>query len=292
MEFEDYIEEYISYISSEKGLLENTILAYRSDLLSFFSFCKERNIGSIVDIDTHLILDFLSFRKNRYASSSIVRCLVAIKTFFLFLNKEEYLQSDPFKNLQRPKIWQLIPEVMTYEEVERLLAAPKTDTFIGSRDKAILEVIYGSGIRVSECAHLKITDISDGFIKVLGKGNKERVVPIGKIALEAVDHFLVNHRSLNGKEHNFLFVTKQFLPIDRITIYKRIKEYAKQAKIVKSISPHTLRHSFATHLLDKGADLRLIQEMLGHADIGTTDLYTHVFPSGLKHSFHQFHPRP
>lgn len=195
--------------------------------------------------------------------------------------------------LESPKIWQLIPEVLSVEEMERLLAQPDPETNVGSRDRAILEMLYGSGLRVSEVCGLKIHDVDDKFVKVFGKGSKERVVPVGAKAIEAVDHYLARFRDqTDSSRQQALFVNQRGKPIDRIFVWKMIKRYANEAGIVKNISPHTLRHSFATHLLDNGADLRVIQEMLGHASISSTDRYTHISKSRLHEAFGKFHSRP
>ncbi|NGX33091.1 MAG: hypothetical protein K1060chlam4_01152, partial [Candidatus Anoxychlamydiales bacterium] len=224
-------------------------------------------------------------------SSSIYRSFVAIKVLFRFLKKENAIKKDITLYLDLPKIWQFLPSVMTYQEVDSLLNQIKTEDFVGARDKAILELLYATGIRVSECCSLKILDVNDDFIKVMGKGKKQRLVPIGKKAIEAIDHYLLNFRN-EVKGLDYLFISKGGKKINRVTIYNRIKLYAKGANIKKNISPHTLRHSFATHLLENGADLRLIQDMLGHADISTTDRYTHISKAHLKRAFESFHPRP
>lgn len=218
--------------------------------------------------------------------------LVAIKVFFRFLKKEGLISVDLGCYFETPKIWQLIPEVLQIGEVDALLSQPKIDDRIGARDKAILELLYATGMRVSELCGLCIHDLSDTFVKVQGKGNKERIIPVGKKAIVAVDHYLVHYRGEVREENGPLFVTSGGKPIDRIMVWNRVKMYAKKAGIAKSISPHTLRHSFATHLLEGGADLRLIQDMLGHEDIGTTDRYTHVSGSRLRAAFKEFHPRP
>jgi integrase/recombinase XerD len=218
--------------------------------------------------------------------------LAAAKVFFRFLKKEGEISLDLGRYFESPKIWQLIPEVLSCEEVESLLAQPKVDDFQGARDRAILELLYATGMRVSELCALRICDLNDTFVKVRGKGKKERVVPVGRKAIEAVDYYLTHYRTEVKEDNAPLFVSPRGKPIDRVTIWSRVKVYAKSAQIGKSISPHTLRHSFATHLLENGADLRLIQDMLGHEDIGTTDRYTHVTGNRLKTAFNKFHPRP
>ena len=215
-----------------------------------------------------------------------------MKVFVRFLFREGVLTHDFSPSFEAPKLWQLIPEILTQTEVEHLLQAPDPKTFIGSRDRAILEVFYASGLRVSELCGLTINSVGDSSIRVIGKGNKERIVPVGKPAVSAVDHFLLNYRDqFDPKQVKALFVSNRGNPIDRITVWRRIKHYAKKVGIQKNIFPHTLRHSFATHLLDNGADLRVIQEMLGHESIATTDRYTHVSQSQLRKKFFAHHPR-
>jgi integrase/recombinase XerD len=272
-----YISDFLLYLGSEKGLSPHTIEAYRRDVTSF---CRQNGE----------VLDFLRrLKEEEYATSSICRALVAVKMFFRFLKKEGLVDNDPTLYLDSPKLWQLIPEVLTTVEVTRLLAMPDVTEEVGTRDKAILQVIYASGLRVSELCGLNITDVDDTFVRVRGKGNKERIVPIAKSAIEAVDDYL--HRFRQDGEGP-LFVSSKGKRIDRITVWARVKFYGKKAGIAKEISPHTLRHSFATHLLENGADLRVIQEMLGHANIGTTDRYTHVSQKHLHDAFAKFHPRP
>lgn len=231
-------------------------------------------------------------QKKGYATSSICRMLVSVKVFFRFLKKEGVLSLDAGKYFETPKMWQLIPEVLEMEEVDALLAQPQKDHVLGARDSAILELLYATGMRVSELCSLKLHDLSDSFVKVKGKGKKERMIPVGKKAIAAVDHYLIYFWKTSEDASAPLFMSLRGKPIDRTTVWRQIKHYARLAKITKSISPHTLRHSFATHLLERGADLRLIQEMLGHEDIGTTDRYTHVTGGRLRAAFKMFHPRP
>lgn len=288
------LDDFSSYIGSEKGLSSNTLEAYQRDISSFFHFLeKKKNLASIEEVKEAHLVDFMdSLKSSDYASSSIARNLIAIKVLCRFLKREGALHTNFALYLATPKIWQLIPEVLSYEEIERLLAAPEIATLQGSRDKAILEVIYACGLRVSEVCSLKIYAVDDEFVRVMGKGSKERLVPIGAKAIEAVDHYLHHYRSQYDSEKvQELFVSSRGKPMNRIAVWKMIKEYAKKAGITKNISPHTLRHSFATHLLDNGADLRVIQEMLGHASISSTDRYTHISKSHLQNSFDAFHPR-
>lgn len=284
------IADFLDYIRSEKGLSPNTIEAYGRDVRSFAGFLQR---SEWKEVGSEQILAFLGHLKARnYASASICRILVAIKVFFRFLKREGEVSVDLGRYFETPKLWQLIPEVLTAAEVDALLAQPDASGAVGARDKAVLELLYATGIRVSELCGLRIRDLDDQFVKVRGKGKKERIVPVGRQAVEAVDAYLKQFRGEAKEEDAPLFVSPRGKPLSRVTVWDRIKLYAKQAGISKAISPHTLRHSFATHLLENGADLRLIQEMLGHEDIGTTDRYTHVTGGRVKAAFRQFHPRP
>jgi integrase/recombinase XerD len=287
---DERIADFLDYLRSERGLSSHTIVAYGRDVQTFAAHLGHANWRSV---DSGSILQFLSHLKDRgFASSTLCRSLVSVKVFFRFLKKEGVVDVDLGRYFNTPKTWQLIPDVLTIEEVDALLAQPKKEDFIGARDKAILELLYATGMRVSELCKLRICDLDDTFVKVHGKGKKERVIPVGRLAIEAVDAFLVRFRGETFEENAPLFVTLRGKPIGRVSVWARVKAYADSAGIRKSISPHTLRHSFATHLLENGADLRLIQDMLGHEDIGTTDRYTHVTGTRLKAAFHSFHPRP
>ncbi len=282
--------DFLDYIRTEKGLSPNTVEAYGRDLHLLREFLQGKRWQ---ETTPETILSFLShLRERSYASSSICRILVTAKVFFRFLKKEGAISVDLGRYFETPKVWQLIPEVLSLEEVNELLAQPKTDDPVGSRDKAILELLYATGMRVSELCQLRICDLNDTFVKVLGKGKKERVIPVGKQAIDAVDQYLSRFRTHSGDENGPLFLSSRGKPINRLLVWERIKGYARSAGIEKEVSPHTLRHSFATHLLENGADLRLIQDMLGHEDIGTTDRYTHVTGKRLKSAFESFHPRP
>ena len=279
------LHDFISYIASEKGLAPNTVISYKADIRAFLQHtnkpleqCSEEDIASFLGAK----------RKAQSSSASVARALVAIKVFFRFLKREDYIKTDITQLLSTPKLWQLIPEVLTLDEVNQLLAAPDRSSKIGARDHAILETLYATGIRVSEICGLNIADVGKDAIRVLGKGSKERLVPIGQPALNAIDHYLLHHREDDNKA---LFLSSKSQRIDRQAIWRRIKFYAAHAGIGKPISPHTLRHSFATHLLENGADLRIIQEMLGHASVATTDRYTHISKDRLHSAFDTFHPR-
>lgn len=287
------IDDFLAYIASEKGLAKNTIEAYSRDLNTFAKYLGDLNID-LENLRSDHIISFLSHLQAKgYASASLCRMLIAVKTFLRFLIREGVITTNHSRFVESPKLWQLIPEILTYEEVESLLSKPDVNTMQGARDKAILEVLYASGLRVSEACSLDLYSIDDTSVRVLGKGKKERIVPIGEEAIFAVDHYLVHYRgNFDSESQPALFLTNKGVRIDRVFVWKMIKRYASIALIKKNISPHTLRHSFATHLLDNGADLRVIQEMLGHASIGTTDRYTHISRSKLKSAFDAFHPRP
>ena len=288
--FDDWTLDFLAYLRTEKGLSSNTLEAYGRDLAAFGHSLTQRVCGLL---DASSIQQFLELlRSKQYASSSICRMLVAVKVFFRFLKREGVLPIDLGSYVEMPKMWQLVPDVLSIEEVDSLLKQPQMDDAVGSRDRAIFELLYATGMRVSELCGLRICDVSDGFVKVRGKGKKERLIPVGQRAIDALDQYLTHFRQNATEENGPLFLNKNGRAIDRIQVWARIKAYAKSAGIVKSISPHTLRHSFASHLLENGADLRLIQEMLGHEDIGTTDRYTHVADERLKKAFRSFHPRP
>lgn len=276
--------DFLDYLRSERGLSKHTIEAYGRDVALFIQQADAFTPEAVYSFLNHL-------KAQKFASSSICRMLVAVKVFLRFLKREGDLEVDFGKNFETPKVWKLIPEVMTVEEVDSLLQQPKTDDVIGARDKAIFELLYATGMRVSELCGLRIFDLSDASVKVYGKGRKERVIPVGRRALDAIDHYLLYFRGEARERESSLFLSSRGKPIDRVTVWERICVYARAAGIEKTISPHTLRHSFATHLLENGADLRIIQEMLGHEDIGTTDKYTHIANSHIQDSFKKFHPR-
>ncbi|MBS0628514.1 MAG: site-specific tyrosine recombinase XerD [Verrucomicrobia bacterium] len=286
----NWIQDFLVYLASEKGLAQNTLIAYETDLLAFIKFLGDKDLKLVSKKD---VIGFIEFKQKKgLASSSLCRALIAIKVFFRFLKKESLLQIEEIAFLESPKIWQLIPEVLSLEEVDLLLKAPDVKSFLGCRDRAILEVMYASGLRVSEVCNLDFLDVGEESVRVKGKGGKERIVPIAKASLARVDEYLVKFRDQSKELIEALFVTTKGKRIDRVNVWNRIKLYAKKAGLEKNISPHTLRHSFATHLLENGADLRVIQEMLGHAHIATTDRYTHISQKHLTTSFDSFHPRP
>lgn len=290
---DEILKDFFLYLNAEKGLSLNTLEAYQSDLSRFIQYLNDHRLFDFRQVQENHIVEYLAnLQSHNYAATSITRAMIAIKVLFRYLKKEKIIFKNTAFYLESPRLWQILPSVMSCREIDRLLSQPDEEDDEGLRDKAILEVLYACGLRVSELCGLKLYDVDDEFVRVLGKGGKERIVPIGRTALSAVDRYLSQCRPDIGDDQNQpLFVTKRGKPMNRILVWKMIKRYAKQAGIQKNISPHTLRHSFATHLLDNGADLRVIQELLGHGAISSTDRYTHVSRKHLHSSFERFHPR-
>lgn len=280
-----HVEAFCIYLSSEKLLSQNTLDAYRRDLASFFSY---NNLEKITDQG---VLQYLAYLKQEgYAPSSIARAVNSIKLFFRFLRREKILDKDISHSLEAPKQWFLISDVPSQADTMRLLDAPLGDLLQDVRDRAILELLYSSGMRVSELCALSVLDVDDAQIRVKGKGGKERIIPIAKRSISLLDKYLACRGKEKGNETP-LFLNNSGKRIDRQSVWGIVKKWAKIAKLECKISPHTLRHAYATHLLENGADLRVIQEMLGHASIATTDRYTHISKKHLKTAFQKFHPR-
>lgn len=289
-----------TFLLLERGLGGNTVSAYVSDLRIFIGFCNECGINAPDKISRDLILDFLGTRQDEFAeeSTTLARKLVSIKLFCRFLLEEAVIAEDPSAIMDSPRLWKYLPEFLTPEEVERLLAVypAQGKDALDQRNRAILELLYASGLRVSEAAHLKISDVNfdDAILRVTGKGSKVRIVPVNKTALNIVKYYLLHSRSqlvgANGNQPE-LFLSVRGRVLNRERIWAVVKEAAKLANINKTIYPHILRHSFASHLLANGADLRVIQEMLGHSDLRTTEIYTHIDNERLQSVHKQFHPR-
>jgi integrase/recombinase XerD len=289
-------DQFINYLVVEKGLSKNTIASYSADLAAYLDFIKENGIANISASDTPLVLKHLiALRNEGLGSRSRARHLVTIRGFYRFLVHEKILEANPAKMVDLPKGGRKLPDVLKIDEVARLLDTPDPSKPLGSRDAAMLELLYAAGLRVSELVTVGITDVNleACFVRVLGKGSKERVVPIGQEAKKKLDAYLVSGRPalLKGRPSPYLFVTRSARPITRQGFWKILKQAARKAGISHNITPHTLRHSFASHLLERGADLRSVQVMLGHADISTTQIYTHVATERLKAVHTQYHPR-
>ncbi len=293
----EFITAFLDYLSVERGLSRNTIVSYGEDLEQLAAFLDERKVQTMGAVTKNEITDFMFLMKDRgISANSISRRLSCIRMFFRFLLRERIIRSDPTGLIDSPKLWKKVPETLSANEVEALLAQPAGRGPQEVRDRAILETLYATGMRVSEAADLRqeSVNLDVGFVRCIGKGNKERIVPLGRKAVESIRRYLESARPkfLAGKQCEFLFVSRLGKRISRQSLWKLIKRYARQAKIKKPIKPHILRHSFATHLLEHGADLRSVQEMLGHANIATTQIYTHVNKDRLKSVHKQFHPRP
>ncbi|PWI56976.1 site-specific tyrosine recombinase XerD [Sulfoacidibacillus thermotolerans] len=290
------IDLFIQYAIVERGLSTNTVHAYQTDLVAFTRFLTERNIANLDDVDRTVLLHyFQQMRANQRAAATIARNVSSLRAWFEFLAREHYITRDPAHDLETPKQAKRLPHSLTKQEVEDLLAAPDVHSHLGLRDKAMLELLYATGMRVSELISLQVTDVnlSASFIQCLGKGAKERIIPMGNLARAAVESYTLTARArlLRDLREPKLFVNHLGDPLTRQGFWKIIKKYAKMAGIQSDITPHVLRHSFATHLLENGADLRAVQEMLGHADISTTQIYTHVTRSRLQEVYNKSHPR-
>lgn len=293
----ELIEEFLGYLSVERGLSENTLASYKSDLAKFFKYLRSRHIMAIQKVSRQTITSFMLSEKDKgLSANSVSRELACLKTFFKFLIREGKIKEDVTSVIESPKLWKRLPSTLNLDEVETLLKTPNVRDLIGARDKASLELMYATGMRVSELIKLKMNDLNMdvGFVKCFGKGDKERIVPFGRKAKESIVRYLDRSRTalLKKKVSNFLFLTRLGKPMSRQAFWKTIKKYARLTGIKKEITPHSLRHSFATHILERGADLRVVQEMLGHSDISTTQIYTHVSKDRLKSIHHKFHPRP
>ena len=280
----------------EDGLARNTLESYRRDLALFALWLTTARGKSLLQVQRMDLLDYLAYRFKRKATArSAARLLSSLKRFYRYQQRERRIDTDPTLQVDSPKLPRSLPTTLTEEDVDTLLSAPNIDTALGLRDKAMLEMLYATGLRVSELVTLRLAQLNQdaGVVRVMGKGGKERLVPVGEEALEWIQRYLSNARSdiLLGRGADALFVTARAGPMTRQAFWHLIRRYARQAGIRNGISPHTLRHAFATHLLNHGADLRVVQMLLGHADISTTQIYTHVARERLKQLHEKHHPR-
>lgn len=290
------VKAYIAHLLAERGLSQHTVDSYRRDIYDYLSFASERGVDEPSKCSYELILIYaLRLRRRNLSSATIQRRLSAITSFHRFLLREGFSDEDPTANLERPKKRALLPTYLSRDAIERLLGQPLESTPIGMRDRAMLELLYASGVRVSELVNLNVEDVNleTGFIRCVGKGNKERVIPIGRKAIEALKAYLTLSRPSidKGISGGALFLSNRGRRLCRSAVFKIIKRYGIAAGLSKPPSPHVIRHTFATHLLEGGADLRSIQELLGHASITTTQIYTHVSTEKLRQSFLRAHPR-
>lgn len=290
-----YREAFIDYLKVEKGLSRNSILSYGDDLKKYLGHLEEKGIKEPSKITSRDISDFLFAMRSKISVSSISRLLSTVKSFHKFLVREKIMQVSPAELIETPRVDKKIPSFLNFDEVNRVLKAPNLKNHQGIRDRAILELMYATGFRVSEVSFLKISDLNLelGFVKCKGKGSKERIVPLGSIAKDFVQKYIneARPRLAGAKVSQYIFLAQGARRLSRQSIWKMIKKNVNLAGIRKHTSPHTLRHSFATHLLERGADLRSVQEMLGHSSITTTQIYTHINQTRLKEIHTKFHPR-
>lgn len=305
MTLQEPLSLFLDSLSIERGLSKNTLAAYGRDLRRYLAFLKKNDTPSLDRVTRKAVMDFLLEERDRgLAAASVARALVAVRLFHRFLAGEGKIEKDITESLESPKLWKHLPDVLSVPEVETLIKAPNARRGLGARDQALLELMYATGLRASEVAGLKVGHLSfeSGTLRATGKGDKERVVPFGRAAQKSVKRYLENarlrrirdpgHSAGHGGADDALFVNRWGRRMSRQAVWGVIKKYAKISGLQKKIYPHILRHSFATHLLERGADLRVVQELLGHSDISTTQIYTHVEKSRLKGIHQKFHPRP
>jgi len=290
------LDQFLNHLSLEAGLSANTIDSYRRDLERYIKFLQEKKIDTVDKItEEHITNLIVLLSKTGLRSASITRNLSSIRHFHKFLVTEGYSDYDPAGALESPKLWRKLPMVLHIEEMKKLLKQPPKDDVLGLRDRAMLEFLYATGVRISELINTKRKDIIPEveLVRVIGKGQKERIIPIGKKSLKWVKKYLQESRPSLAKQNSedFLFLNRRGRYFSRMGLWKILRKYVNKAGIKKKVSPHTIRHSFATHLLEGGADLRAVQEMLGHADISTTQIYTHLDREYLKQEHRDHHPR-
>ncbi len=294
---ETFLKEYLSFLKLERNLSGNTISSYKNDITSLLHYLSEKGISDPSEITfSHLIEFFKTLNEVCLSNSTAARYFSSIKSFFKYLFESKYIHENPIERLSSPKLSKNLPVVLTIEEVDSILTEPDVKSKLGLRDKALLELLYACGLRVSELINLKISDLflKEEVIRVFGKGSKERIIPIGSSAITWIENYLLKSRPLlekKSRSENILLLNNRGTKLSRMGVWKIIDKHTKTAGIRKDVHPHTFRHSFATHLLEGGADLRAVQEMLGHADISTTQIYTHIDRDYIKQVHKDFHPR-
>jgi integrase/recombinase XerD len=294
---EIFLKEYLTTLKLERNLSGNTVSSYKNDISSLLRFLETLGISDPSEVNKKNLNSFFSsLNKIRLSSNSAARYYSSIKGFFRYLFIQNYIKENPMERVSSPKLKKGLPLVLSVTEVDSILARPDSSNVLGLRDKALLELLYACGVRVSELLGLKVSDLffNEEMIRVFGKGSKERLVPVGRSAVKWIKEYLIKSRPMLEKKHkseNFLFLNQRGTKLSRMGIWKVVDKYVKDAGIKKKIHPHTFRHSFATHLLEGGADLRAVQEMLGHADISTTQIYTHIDREYIKQMHKDFHPR-
>lgn len=302
-DFDSKLKMFNIFLRTEKNLSDNSVVSYNSDITKFFSFLKEntsvRNVESVTDETVRKYITYLrkSFSRTEdyFSEKSINRYLSSLKSFFKFLESEKLTGTNPLENIESSRVSRTLPECLSYDEIDKLLSQPDTKQKLELRDRALMELMYAAGLRVSEVLNLEVSNVyfSEGYIRILGKGSKERIVPVNETALRWINEYIKICRNVIKKENSgsILFLNSRGGKLSRMAIWDIIKKYSLRAGIDKHIHPHTLRHSFATHLLEGGADIRIIQELLGHSDISTTQIYTHIEKEYLIEIHKTFHPR-
>ncbi|QTJ55929.1 site-specific tyrosine recombinase XerD [Dolosigranulum pigrum] len=295
---QEALAEYIIYLKIERGLSANTVISYKRDIEKYLTFLTEKKITQLDEVSRFEILDFLqTLRQSGAADNSIIRMVSSLRKFHQYLKRESIVSDDPMQLIDTPKKASTLPKAISPQAVEQLLEAPDTTTPLGVRDRTILELMYATGLRISELVNLKLSDmhLTMGFIQTMGKGEKERIIPLGEIASQWLDHYLDGARvylqDQSAETSEYVFLNSRGKGLSRQGVWKKVKQLALEAGIDQNVTPHTLRHSFATHLLENGADLRMVQELLGHADISTTQIYTHITKTRLKQVYSDYHPR-
>tara|TARA_Y100000588_G_C14271288_1_gene932430 strand:- start:2836 stop:3753 length:918 start_codon:yes stop_codon:yes gene_type:complete len=292
---EPLIQEYIDFCRVEKGLSKNTLIAYQRDLFRLDTFCTRHSYGIVDVVPEHLDKFINSLHREKLSERSIARHTASIRNFYTYLLQEKIVTLNPAEKLKSPKLPAQLPKFLNLQEIDILLAAPPTNTPLGTRDRAMLQLLYATGLRVSELVTVELTNLDSelGILRVTGKGGKQRIVPVGRDALDAINTYLEQNRNLilNNRHSGYLFVTSRGSHMTRQAFWHRLRHYGLKSQIYKKLTPHILRHSFATHLLERGADLRSLQLLLGHSDISTTQIYTHVLRQRLRTVYDQHHPR-
>ena len=295
---QEALAEYMIYLKIERGLSANTVTSYKRDIEKYLTFLTEKKITQLDEVSRFEILDFLqTLRQSGAADNSIIRMVSSLRKFHQYVKRESIVSDDPMQLIDTPKKASTLPKAISPQAVEQLLEAPDTTTPLGVRDRTILELMYATGLRISELVNLKLSDmhLTMGFIQTMGKGEKERIIPLGEIASQWLDHYLDGARvylqDQSAETSEYVFLNSRGKGLSRQGVWKKVKQLALEAGIDQNVTPHTLRHSFATHLLENGADLRMVQELLGHADISTTQIYTHITKTRLKQVYSDYHPR-
>lgn len=292
------LEDYLIFLKIEKGLSLNTVESYKRDIIHYINYLESYSIKDWEEIDRYILLSFFSEeRQSKKSDNTIIRQFSSLRKFHQFLKQEGYTSEDPMLYVQTPKKSDTLPKIISMNQVECLLHSPDTTKPLGIRDRAIIEVLYATGLRISELIELTTEEVhlSMKLIQVVGKGNKERLIPIGEMGTYWLDYYMTHGRPhllrKSSKDTSVIFLNSRGEPLSRQGVWKKLKQLSREAGIQSSITPHTLRHSFATHLLENGADLRVVQELLGHSNISTTQIYTHITKHRLKDVYSQYHPR-